>query len=44
MMSKVNAMMDEASKNPALVAEKQAEIKKTKKGGKKWINEIIFRH
>lgn len=35
MMTKVNGMLDEAAKNPAIVAEKQAEIKKTKKGGKK---------
>lgn len=34
-MSKVSSMMDEAAKNPAIVAEKQAEIKKTKKPGKK---------
>lgn len=35
-MAKVNAMLDEAAKNPSIVAEKQAEIKKTKKPGKKW--------
>ena len=30
-------MLEEAEKNPALVAEKQAELKKGgKKGGKKW--------
>lgn len=34
-MAKLNAMLDEAAKNPAIVAEKQAEIKKTKKPGKK---------
>lgn len=29
-------MLEEAEKNPTVVQEKQAELKKAKKGGKKW--------
>ena len=34
-MKQVNEMLQEAEKNPAMVQEKQAEMKKGKKGGKK---------
>lgn len=34
-------MLEEAEKNPNIVAEKQAEAKKAKKGGKKWLNRTI---
>lgn len=34
-MKQFKQMLDEAEKNPGIVAEKQAEAKKAKKGGKK---------
>lgn len=34
-LTKMRTMLEEAAKNPAIVAEKQAQLKKTKKGGKK---------
>ena len=35
-MNDMKAMLEEVEKNPGIVAEKQNEAKKAKKGGKKW--------